>query len=227
MAAEAYCRQALVLALDVSGSVSSLEYQQQISGLAAALRDPEVEQLILAGPGHVSVMAFEWSSENHQSLIADWTTLRSGGDVESFAARVAAHRKIRAGLKTALGRALEFSAAKLRQQADCLRHTIDVSADGKNNIGPQPSDIYQRSSFQEITVNALVVDISQADKGDVIDRFAAKKKLRAYYETRVIRGPGAFAMIAKGYADYAHAMREKLIRELAPPVLGRAALIRP
>ncbi len=44
------CRQALVLALDVSGSVDHKEYHLQLAGLADALVDPEVQNLVLAIP---------------------------------------------------------------------------------------------------------------------------------------------------------------------------------
>ena len=42
------CRQALVLALDVSGSVDGVEYQQQVTGLAFALGHPEIRAAIIA-----------------------------------------------------------------------------------------------------------------------------------------------------------------------------------
>ena len=44
------CRQALVLGLDVSGSIENWEYRLQPNGLAAALRCPEVVRLILSNP---------------------------------------------------------------------------------------------------------------------------------------------------------------------------------
>ncbi|MGR3364390.1 MAG: DUF1194 domain-containing protein, partial [Maritimibacter harenae] len=50
-AQEADCRQALVLALDVSGSVDAGEYRLQMDGLAQALTAPEVAAAILAPRG--------------------------------------------------------------------------------------------------------------------------------------------------------------------------------
>ncbi|MEM9846126.1 MAG: DUF1194 domain-containing protein, partial [Pseudomonadota bacterium] len=49
-AAQAGCRQALALGLDVSGSVDTREYRLQTDGLAEALRDPEVQSAFLALP---------------------------------------------------------------------------------------------------------------------------------------------------------------------------------
>lgn len=208
------CRQALVLALDVSGSVDATEYRQQVSGLALALSDPDIRQIILSDTGNpVDIMVFEWSSRNHQYVILPWTRLDGAGALDSAIARIQSHRKIRAGLKTALGTALGFAHTMLGQKPDCWQHTIDVSADGYNNVGPAPQTIYS-AGFARITVNALVVGKPGPDSrsGALLD----------YFETDVIRGPGAFAMVANGYGDYARAMKLKLIKELAPPVLGQA-----
>ncbi len=214
------CRQALVLALDVSGSVNEVEFQQQVTGLAAALNDPEVRSLILFGDGPpVKLAVFEWSSRNHQYLIQPWITLDSPQALDSAILRVQQHRKVRAGLRTALGTALTYAGALLDQQLQCWQHTIDVSGDGENNIGPTPMDVYRALDFGRVTVNALVVVDSRTEVGETINQSAAM--LEAYYRDAVIYGPDAFTIIADGYADYARAMRIKLIRELSPIMLGQ------
>ena len=74
----AQCRQALALGMDVSGSVDSREYRLQLSGLAAALRHPEVVQLILSNPStFVRIAIYEWSEPGHQRLLLGWTDVRS------------------------------------------------------------------------------------------------------------------------------------------------------
>ncbi len=213
------CRQALVLALDVSGSVNEAEFQQQVSGLAAALNDPEVRSLILFGDGPpVKLAVFEWSSRNHQYLIQPWITLDTPQALDSAILRVQRHRKVRAGLRTALGTALTYASALLEQQPQCWQHTIDVSGDGENNIGSTPADVYSGLDFNRITVNALVVVDSRTEVGETINQSAAM--LEAYYRESVIHGPDAFTIIAEGYSDYARAMRLKLIREMSPIMLG-------
>lgn len=211
------CRLALVLALDVSGSVDPAEYAQQVNGLAAALDHPDVRAQILAGTdAHVSLAVFEWSSRNHQYVIQPWTILNSNAALDRAIKTVRDHRKIRAGLKTALGTALSFGASMLDRQPHCWVKTIDVSGDGKNNIGLTPAQIYQSGAFAQITVNALVV----RGVSETAEDIASKVGLLHYYESEVICGPSSFAMIAHGYSDYAEAMRRKLIRELELPVLG-------
>ena len=215
------CRLALVLALDVSGSVNDVEYNQQINGLAAALNDPEVRSLILfSADAPVALAVFEWSSRNHQYIIQPWISLRGPAELDQAILRIRGHQKVRAGLKTAMGTALEFGAAMLDQQASCWQHTIDVSGDGKNNIGATPQDVYRSGLFDRITVNALVIGHPNEDAVDGFD--LTPQALREYYDAEVIRGQNAFSMVANGYGDYAAAMQRKLLRELAFPVLGLA-----
>lgn len=209
------CRQALVLALDVSGSVNAQEYQQQVNGLADALDSPEVRHLILFGAdAPVALAVFEWSSRNHQLMIQPWVMLNSPGALDAAIARIRQHRKQRAGLKTALGTALMHAAALLRQQPDCWRKTIDVSGDGPNNIGATPAQTYDTTDFGGATVNALVIGSTDRDFG------LSDHDLQRYFEQEVLMGPGAFSIIAHGYADYARAMQLKLERELQLPIFG-------
>ncbi len=216
------CRQALVLALDVSGSVDVAEYQQQVSGLAFALGHPEIREAILADTGQpVTLAVFEWSSQNHQYIILPWTRLDSAAALDRAIAQIARHRKVRAGLKTALGTALSFGQAMLDQQPSCWQHTIDVSGDGRNNVGATPDGVYAQG-FDRITVNALVVGNPRAASGE--GPGIEPDALLKYFEGEVIHGNGAFAMVANGYADYARAMKQKLKRELEPPLLSRRNL---
>lgn len=219
--AHAFCRQALVLALDVSGSVNNDEYYQQINGLSAAFQSPKIINLLLQDPdSHVSITAFEWSSQNHQSSITPWIDIRSKADLDTLAARIKTHRKQRQGLKTALGRAMEYAAALMSQKPDCPKQTVDISGDGENNVGPVPQDVYSLPAFQSIIVNALVIGDPGPNSASTVSAIRSQPHLRRYFETEVIHGPGAFTEIALGFEDYQEAMVRKLARELALPVFG-------
>lgn len=214
------CRLALILALDVSGSVNQAEYSQQINGLATALNDPDVRSLILYSvDAPISLAVFEWSSRNHQYLVQPWISLDGAEALDRAIDRIRAHRKVRAGLKTAMGTALGFGAAMLEQKQLCWNHIIDISGDGANNIGVTPQEIYRSTVFDRITVNALVVGdpSNSASEGTSL----TPEALRDYFQAKVIHGQNAFAMIAYGYSDYARAMQRKLMRELSLPVLGK------
>lgn len=217
------CRLALVLALDVSGSVNETEYRQQLDGLAFALATDDVRAAILQDIGApVELAVFEWSSRNHQFIVLPWTKLDSHGTIDRAAVKIRSYRKQRAGLKTALSTALLFAANLLSQKPNCWQHTIDVSGDGKNNIGPDISRTLRHPVFEGVGINALVVgDTTRPTKDREVTE--EKQKLKAYFEGTVIRGPGAFAMVAHGYPDYARAMQKKLLREISAPILGDAS----
>ena len=220
-AAHSDCRQALVLALDVSGSVNAEEYAQQVQGLAAALNAPDVRELILTATDvPLSLAAFEWSSRNHQHIILPWVDITDAQTLDAAIARIAGHTPVRAGLKTAMGQALGFAGAMLEMRQNCWALTIDVSGDGRNNIGPLPSDTYRSELFSRITVNALVIGQPDRDRPTDTRPTISQNELLEYFETEVITGPDAFAMLAQGYADYARAMRQKLLRELELPMLS-------
>ncbi|KNG95444.1 DUF1194 domain-containing protein [Pseudaestuariivita atlantica] len=219
---QANCRHALVLALDVSGSVNDAEYALQVDGLADALASDPIRRLLLNGLPPVKIAVFEWSSQNHQGLIQPWIAVEDDAALERLIARIRAHRKQRVGLKTAIGRALEFSAALMAEVPECWQQTVDISGDGKNNIGPVPRDITAFAAFDRITVNALIVTAPPATPRDATKAAAKARELRRYYEREVIHGPAAFTIEAEGYEDYARAMELKLARELRVPVFGAA-----
>ena len=217
------CRLALVLALDVSGSVNETEYAQQLNGLAFALDSKEVRQAILSEThAPVELAVFEWSSQNHQFLVMPWITLDSQAAIDRAVLGIRSYRKQRAGLKTALSTAMLFAAELLREKNNCWKKTIDVSGDGKNNIGPALDRVYRLPSFSQVTVNALVVGDPNSGKGAGNTKNLQQSELKQYFEREVIRGPDAFAMIANGYVDYERAMKRKLLRELSVPILGQS-----
>ncbi|MEM7243662.1 MAG: DUF1194 domain-containing protein [Pseudomonadota bacterium] len=217
--AQAACRHALVLALDISGSVNLTEYDQQQRGLAAALRSDEVIDLLLSDTRNpVHVVVFEWSSEKHQEIIQDWVAFEDASVITEVAGRIEENIKSRATFKTAIGSAMHFAFDLLRQKQDCDRMTIDISGDGKNNNGIPPENIRPSAGNARVVVNALVIG-AETDAAPH-RHIAATEALQRYYEGSVIRGPGSFSIVAKNFDHYADAMKQKLIRELSPIMLS-------
>ncbi len=217
-AAEAACRQALALGLDVSGSVDAREYRLQLDGLAAALDAREVRAALLALPAApVAITVFEWSGPSAQRTIIGWTDIADDAALAAVTARLRATGRAPADESTALGAALRHGAALLAARPDCWRHVLDISGDGKSNAGPAPQAV--RREISGVTVNALVVG---SDARDALDRRHVQiGELSSYFNAHVIRGPDAFVETALGYEDFARAMRRKLLRELAAPSLAR------
>lgn len=215
-AAAQECRLALVLALDVSSSVNEQEDRLQREGLAKALTEARVLEAILSGDP-VALYVFEWSGRSAQAAILDgWQLLVDEADVVRVATAIAKSRRSHADLPTALGAALGHAATQLRDAPACRARTIDVAGDGINNESFGPALAYDTFPFEGVTVNALVIgDLSATQAGR-----EEGAQLVAWFQTEVLRGPGAFSVVAEGYGDYARAMAAKLLRELELPAVS-------
>lgn len=219
-AAQAECRQALALALDVSGSVDAREYRLQMDGIAAALDTGQVRSKLLMMPrAPVRLMVYEWSGVADQVVVVPWTTVDGATALDAIIQTLRATMRRDASPGTALGVAMNEGARHLRQQSDCWKRTLDISGDGKSNLGPRPRDIAQRLENNGITINALVIGVDDPDLGDI--RQAEIAELSAYFRAEVILGPDAFVQTAIGFSDYARAMTQKLVRELEGLVLSQ------
>ena len=200
----AACRLALLLAMDVSASVDSDEFTLQRNGLASALIAPEVEAAFLSSPDPVALAAFEWSGQWNQRVILDWRLIRGPEDLLQAAEDLSVARRGATGFPTSIGYALAYAAGLMKSAPDCVRHTIDLSGDGKNNHGFPPALAYQNFPLGHVIVNALAI-------GGAIEA----SDLTAYYRREVIQGPNAFVEVAQSHNDFERAMRRKLEREVS------------
>ena len=222
------CRLALVLALDVSGSVDPMEDRLQREGLAHALLAPEVVRAFLHDEP-VALFVFEWASISYQAnLTPDWQIVRSEQDLARIAAvidRSRSHegegRRATSG-GTAIGEALVHAALALSKAPDCEARIVDVSGDGENNTGIGPEFAYQSPLLDGVTVNALIIDRLRAK---VLQ--PQQIRLVRWFQAHVLHGPGAFWILAEGYLDYERAMTAKLLRELGTPAVSGLPLTEP
>lgn len=213
------CRLALAMALDVSGSVNTDEYRLQMSGLAAALGDPDVEAALFAIPdAPVAFAVYEWSSSRYQRIIQDWVLIQDRIVLDSVRARLAGWQREKAPEATGLGAAMEFGKLLLDRAPACWTQTLDVSGDGKNNDWPDTTMVRDKGSVAGIRINALVITETTDTEG--ASPQGAANELSAYFQARVIQGPDAFVEIALGFENYAEAMRRKLLRELKAQPIG-------
>ncbi len=204
---------ALVLAVDVSGSVDGKRYVLQMEGIAAALETPEVEHAILGGAHQsMEVILVEWSTKSNVTI--PWTLLSSPADIAQFAA------KIRAAPRN--GDQFTCMSVAMRQIADKLlaqmpvpadRVVIDVSGDGHDNCNPaKPVE----TVGAELAASGAIVNGLPILEGD------EATTLEAWYTNHVIAGAGAFVLPAAGFNDIANAMRHKFVTEISsaepPPI---------
>ena len=203
----------LVLAVDTSSSVSPLEFDLQMRGLAEAFRHPAVLGAIrAAGDLGIAVALVQWSDNRNQFVAVDWMTVREEADVLALADEIDKAPRFLIGGGTAIGGALEFAARQFeRNDFEGRRKVIDLSGDGRTNQGAHPGPIRDEAVAKGITVNGLAI----LNEDVYVDR---------YYRFNVIGGTGAFVMTAADYESFADAMLQKLVKEIAGvPVAGLPA----
>lgn len=195
------CSLALVLAMDGSASVDTREHSLQLNGLADALSDPDVVQAIEA-VGGIWVTSFEWSGRYQQMMQLNWRHLKDAASAQAASETLRRSRRGFVEFPTAIGYALGYASVQMQKAPErCARKVIDIAGDGINNDGFGPDSAYRAFDFRNITVNGLVIESADETPFD-------------YYNSTVIRGPGAFVEVAAGYEDYARAMKRKLLREI-------------
>lgn len=217
--AQDVCRQALALGLDVSGSVDAREYRLQVDGVAAALGSTAVRAALLERvETPVELLVYEWSGPNDQQLLLPWTRITSPQSLDAAIEKLnAIERRADATPGTALGVAMMRGSQYLAQRSHCWRQTLDISGDGKSNLGPRPRSTKPKLATTGITINALVIGADDPAIGDI--RQGEIGELSAYFNAEVILGADAFVEVALGFEGYAEAMERKLLRELDGLVL--------
>nr|WP_210496114.1 DUF1194 domain-containing protein [Microvirga antarctica] len=211
---------ALVLAVDVSRSMDPDEQELQRQGFVEALRSPQVHQAIAGGTlGRIVVSYVEWSGENEQTVIVPWTVLDDEPDAVAFAGRLAAAPVSRMR-RTSISGAIDFGVRLLADTGVTpLRKVIDISGDGPNSSGRAVTRARDEAASQGITINGLPIMLKRPSGFGDIDN------LDAYYRDCVIGGRGAFIVPVRERQQFAEAIRNKIIREIAD--LSSTPLIQP
>lgn len=204
----------LVLAVDVSLSMSPDELDIQRDGYAAALTHDRVLQAIADGAhGKIAVTYFEWAGSTSHYVIVPWTVISTRADAERFAAKLSAQPP-NSARRTSVSAALEFGADLFAEsQFRGMKRVIDISGDGPNNQGP-PVDITRDAVVKQgITINGLPL-MTNGGLSSVYD----VSNFDLYYADCVIGGPGAFMIPVNDWSQFPEAIRRKLVLELAGPL---------
>lgn len=194
----------LVLLADASGSIDADEIALQRQGYAVALTDPSVLQAIQGNlTGSVAITYVEWAA--NQAVVVDWTIIDSTDTAAAFAEALLGPPRLASG-RNAIGAALLEGQRLLESnQIDGLRRVIDFSGDSAGNFsGPSIADARAAVVAAGITINGLPIVCETCGEG-----------LAQTYADQIIGGPGAFVISARGRANFADAVRRKLILEIA------------
>lgn len=202
---------ALVLSADASGSIDAAEFDLQREGIAGAITDPEVMAAIRSGRhGRIAVTLVEWGSPGAAVQVVRWHIIGGEERAQDFAMDVRnAPRAPQSWNAIGDGMALGI---QLIETCPCAptRKVIDVSGDNPDSRSQVPSPVARDMAVKAgITVNALAI-LNDARLGP-----GGKPWLVEVYEREVIGGFAAFVLPAESRADFARALRQKLIQEIA------------
>jgi len=192
----------LQLLIDISGSISATEYDLQMQGYSNAFANDTVQNAIINGTeGQIAVQLIMWSGRNNQQVMIDWTLVDSKASADSLSSSIANIARPFSGW-TAIGSAIEYSYPLFLDNGFIgTQQIMDISGDGTNNSGTQPSTASSNAIDNGVdTINGIVITNSQA----VIDQ---------YYE-EVIAGDSPFLLAPANFNDFQTAIENKIIAEI-------------
>ena len=201
---------ALVLAIDVSRSVTDDEAVLQRDGYRGAMIDPAVLGAIAGGPlGAIAVAYFEWARFDFQDLIMPWTRIASPADAHAWSGKLGTIPRQSVSW-TSISGALTY-AGKLLDGApyQATRRVVDVSGDGANNNGPPTEEVRDALVGQGITINGLPI-INRHPRFGRLELDVDK-----YYADSVVGGPRHFLIVAEDFSAFSDAIKRKLVQEIS------------
>jgi hypothetical protein len=201
---------ALVLAIDVSGSVDDSRFALQRRGIAAAFESDEVAAAVANGAHQtIEIAIVEWAEE--QRLLVPWTVVREPDDLKTLATRL--RRAGRSWVHTMTDPGGGITAAeRLFAEAPVagMRQIIDVSGDGRQNTGKvATAEARDAAVSHGLTVNGLPIACGE------------EPGIENCYRANVVGGPGSFLVVADSYEAFAEAFRQKLTLEISGLTPGR------
>lgn len=192
----------LQLLIDISGSISSAEYNLQMQGYSNAFMSNTVQNAIVSGSeGKIAVQMIMWSGQNNQQVMIDWTLVDSASSADTLATTIANIARPFSGW-TGIGSAINFGFPEfLNNSFIGTKKIIDISGDGTNNSGVQPSVASSNAINAGVdTINGIVITNSQS----VIDQ----------YTNDVIAGDTPFLLAPANFQDFQSAIESKIVAEI-------------
>lgn len=192
------CDTALVLLLDVSGSVSAEHFDLQRDGTADALESPAV---LHAARGGLAVSILMWGTDQHHIL--PWRILHGPADARAAAQALRDAARPESG-QTDMAAAIRAGLAEFRH-APCgaTQRVIDISGDGPHSgLSFTLDGAVAEAAAAGVRINALPIETQR--EPDIADWFRSH-----------VDGPTGGFVIAADWPGFARAIRAKLIAEVA------------
>ena len=197
----------LALLVDVSGSVSTSEYNLQKNGYINAFNDAIIQSRIasLASLGGIAVTYIEWAGSTQQSQLVSWTQLTSAASSSAFASAISATPRAFSG-STAPGAAINYATPLFSNNGfEGSRWVIDVSGDGTG----ESTTSTRRDAFLAAATTAGAV-------GTINGLAIGSPSIETWYTNNIIGGSNPFVILAATFEDFDRAIRDKLGREIPP-----------
>ncbi len=196
----------LVLAVDVSGSIDTSEYNLQKNAYAAAFNNSAIYNSIMAGGQYhsIAVTMVEWSGTGQQTQVVPWTIISSAASSQAFASAINGVSRAYSG-STGVFDAIYYSSGLFNNAFDGTRQIIDVSGDGQNNTG--------NYTLAQARSRANSFGVDQINGLAILNEEAAT--LMAWYDTNVKYGTDAFVTSVNDFGDFAVALEDKLAKEIS------------
>ena len=200
----------LVLAVDVSRSMTPRELEIQRKGYAAALTSDEVVRALTSGPNQqVAVTYVEWAGVHLQRTVVDWTLVKGLEDARRVAdtLTIELSNNLR---RTSVSAALDHASGLFDGNGfRGLRKVIDISGDGPNNMGRPVTEARDEALAKGIVINGLPLMTREG-----MGMMWHLDDLDLFYRHCVIGGPGAFVIPVRKWSEFAPAIQRKLVLEL-------------
>lgn len=205
----------LVLAADVSRSVTEPKFKLQREGAAGAITHPDVVKAITSGPNRrIAVCFVEWATAGQQTVVIDWTLIGDGEAARSFGGKLVELPRSFSG-STSISHAIDFAVIQLeRAPFKAERRVIDVSGDGTNNSGRAVTDARDEAVAKGITINGLII-LTPLSESFRPEHTNPPGGLEKYFQDNVIGGFGAFTVVAESHESFGRSLTKKLIAEIA------------
>lgn len=197
----------LVLAADISGSMSTEEKRIQREAYSNAFKNRDILDAIRSGMlGKIAVTYVEWAEGTSQRV--EWSIIEDESSMVTFSNKIASMDDTYLGQGTQIDRALNFGLKLIDgNSVSGLKRVIDISGDGIQSTNTNSLKLSRKNLLLNgVTVNGLAMDI---------ERNAHDIDLKAYFEDCVRVGPTSFVVKVDKMENFQQALEMKLRYEIA------------
>jgi hypothetical protein len=152
----------------------------------------------------IAIAVFQWSDMDNQRVIVPWTVIDSSAVADKIGDKLRRGPRAVAEGGTGISGAMIYAATLFSKAPPATRNVIDISTDGRNNMGRPTPVTRDFVVAQGLTINGLAITNEWPE-------------LARYLERQVIGGPAAFVEEATSYDDFGAAMLRKLVKEIRGP----------